>query len=70
MADQSCNDVHAVLFDSRTIAHLATGVRRDVIAAVERTTGLQATEVTTAVAGAHIPCEDEDEDPAEPARVQ
>ena len=44
------------------IADLATGVRRNVIASVERMTGLQVTEVNISVADVHLPSDDTDED--------
>lgn len=53
------------------IADLAAGVRRNVISAVERMTGLSVTEVNIDVNDVHLPDEDDEQDaePA-PARVQ
>ncbi len=49
---------------------LAAGVRRNVVASVERMTGLQVTEVNIEVADVFIPSEDEDDEPAKAPRVQ
>ncbi|MEH3075397.1 MAG: Asp23/Gls24 family envelope stress response protein [Quadrisphaera sp.] len=69
---QAAVDINLIAEYGVSIADLAAGVRRDIIASVERTAGLQVTEVTIDVDGAHIPSEDDDEDEAtaEPARVR
>ena len=68
---QAAVDINLIAEYGVSIADLASGVRRNVIASVERMTGLQVTEVNIEVADVHIPSEDdEDDEPAKPARVQ
>ncbi|TNM67177.1 Asp23/Gls24 family envelope stress response protein [Streptomyces sp. NP160] len=68
---QAAVDIDLIAEYGVSIADLASGVRRNVIASVERMTGLQVTEVNIEVADVHIPSEDdEDDEPAKPARVQ
>ncbi|TNM67902.1 Asp23/Gls24 family envelope stress response protein [Streptomyces sp. NP160] len=68
---QAAVDIDLIAEYGVSIADLASGVRRNVIASVERMTGLQVTEVNIDVNDVHIPSEDdEDDEPAKPARVQ
>ncbi|MBC3760103.1 Asp23/Gls24 family envelope stress response protein [Quadrisphaera oryzae] len=68
---QAAVDINLIAEYGVSIADLAAGVRRNVIASVERMTGLQVTEVNIDVNDVHIPSEDdEDDEPAKPARVQ
>jgi len=54
-----------------SITDLSTGIRRNVIAAIERMTGLAVTEVNIAVQDVYLPSDDEDTDDAGDApRVQ
>jgi uncharacterized alkaline shock family protein YloU len=52
-----------------SIPDLAAGVRRSVIASVERMCGLEVTEVNISVGDIHMPGDEEDEEPKE-SRVQ
>lgn len=72
---QAAVDVVLIAEYGVAIADLATGVRRNVIAAVEQMTGLQVTEVNVEVVDVFIPGQDEDKDEDESsdqrsARVQ
>ena len=68
---QAAVDINLIAEYGVSIADLAAGVRRNVIASVERMTGLEVTEVNIEVADVFIPSEDdEDDEPAKPARVQ
>jgi uncharacterized alkaline shock family protein YloU len=66
---QAAVDLEVVTEYGMSIADVAKSVRRNVISAVEGMTGLQVTEVNLAVNDIHLPG-DEQEDPAQPARVQ
>ena len=66
---QAAVDLEVVTEYGMSIAEVAKSVRRNVISAVEGMTGLQVTEVNLAVNDIHLPG-DEQEDPAQPARVQ
>ena len=57
---QAAVDIDLIAEYGVAIADLASGVRRNVIASVERMTGLQVTEVNIAVNDIHIPSEDDD----------
>ena len=59
---QAAVDIDLIAEYGVAIADLATGVRRNVIASVERMTGLQVTEVNISVADVHLPSDDTDED--------
>ena len=52
------------------ISDLAASVRRNVIASIERMTGLQVTEVNISVADIHLPEDDQDNDADSAPRVQ
>ncbi|WP_244809861.1 Asp23/Gls24 family envelope stress response protein [Streptomyces sp. So13.3] len=56
---QTAIDLAAVVEYGVAIADLAAGVRENVIAAVERMTGLEVVEVNIAVNDVHLPDEDE-----------
>jgi len=69
---QAAVDLQIIVEYGVSIADLAQGVRRNVISAVERMTGLEVTEVNIAVSDIHLEGEDDGADSAEPAerRVQ
>ena len=52
------------------IADLAQAVRRNVISAVERMTGLEVTEVNISVEDIYIPGDDDEDTTDQPSRVQ
>jgi uncharacterized alkaline shock family protein YloU len=66
---QAAVDLEVVTEYGMAIADVAKSVRRNVISAVEGMTGLQVTEVNLAVNDIHLPGDDQEE-PAQPARVQ
>jgi uncharacterized alkaline shock family protein YloU len=66
---QAAVDLEVVTEYGMAIADVAKSVRRNVISAVEGMTGLQVTEVNLSVIDIHLPG-DEQEDSAQPARVQ
>jgi uncharacterized alkaline shock family protein YloU len=59
---QAAVDIDLIAEYGVAIADLASAVRRNVIASVERMTGLQVTEVNISVADIHLPEDDTDED--------
>jgi uncharacterized alkaline shock family protein YloU len=65
---QAAVDIELIAEYGVPIADLASAVRRNVIASVERMTGLQVTEVNLEVSDVHLP-EDDDED-TEPRTVR
>lgn len=67
---QTAIDLEIVAEYGVAIADLAQAVRRNVIASVERMTGLQVTEVNIAVADVHLQTESNDEADTGQARVQ
>jgi uncharacterized alkaline shock family protein YloU len=67
---QAAVDIDLIAEYGVAIADLAQAVRRNVIASVERMTGLQVTEVNIAVADVHLPSDDTDEDTESAPRVQ
>ncbi len=68
---QAAVDITLIAEYGVAIADLAAGVRRNVITAVERMTGLDVTEVNIEVSDVFIPSEDGDDDePAKAPRVQ
>ena len=69
---QAAVDIDIVAEYGVAIADLATGIRRNVIAAVERMTGLEVTEVNITVNDVHLdePGDDGDDDQSTPSRVQ
>ena len=69
---QAAIDIDIVAEYGVAIADLATGIRRNVIAAVERMTGLEVTEVNITVNDVHLdePSDDANDDQPTPSRVQ
>lgn len=69
---QAAVDIDIVAEYGVAIADLASGIRRNVIAAVERMTGLEVTEVNITVNDVHLdePSDDGDDDQSAPSRVQ
>jgi uncharacterized alkaline shock family protein YloU len=61
---QAAVDLDIIAEYGVAIADLAASVRRNVISAVERMTGLQVTEVNIAVNDIHLPEDDQDTDQA------
>ena len=66
---QAAVDLEVVTEYGMSIADVVKSVRRNVISAVEGMTGLQVTEVNLSVNDIHLPGDDQ-EDSAQPARVQ
>jgi uncharacterized alkaline shock family protein YloU len=68
---QAAVDLDIVADYGVAITDLATGIRRNVIAAVERMTGLEVTEVNITVNDVHLDDgSDDDDQPAPTSRVQ
>ena len=69
---QAAVDLDIVVEYGASIVELARAVRRNVITAVERMTGLEVIEVNIAVNDIHLPELDDDGDiaPIQPARVE
>ena len=67
---QAAVDLQILVEYGVSIADLSTAVRRNVITAVERMTGLEVVEVNINVTDVHIPTEDDTTDTPAPARVQ
>src|SRR3954470_6957187 len=68
---QAAVDIDMIAEYGVAIADLAASVRRNVIASIERMTGLEVTEVNIAVADIHLPEDDQADDAADRApRVQ
>ena len=65
---QTAVDLDVVVEYGVSIPDLAQAIRRNVISSLERMTGLEVTEVNVSVDDIHLP--EEDDSPAEPARVQ
>ncbi|GAA3096115.1 putative alkaline shock family protein YloU [Kribbella aluminosa] len=59
---QAAVDIELVAEYGVSIADLADAIRRNVISAVERMTGLEVTEVNIAVSDVHLEGDDEDDD--------
>jgi uncharacterized alkaline shock family protein YloU len=53
-----------------SIADLASGIRRNVIAALERMTGLEVVEVNITVHDVHVPADEDDATESRLARVE
>lgn len=68
---QAAVDIDVVVEYGVAIADLAKAIRRNVISALERMTGLEVVEVNVSVNDVHLPSDDEDGDdrPVEPPRV-
>jgi uncharacterized alkaline shock family protein YloU len=67
---QAAVDIDMIAEYGVAIADLASGVRRNVIASIERMTGLEVTEVNISVADIHLPEDDQDEAADGAPRVQ
>jgi uncharacterized alkaline shock family protein YloU len=67
---QAAVDIDIVAEWGVAITELAAGVRRNVIAAIERMTGLEVTEVNITVHDVHVDGDVGDDADAAPARVQ
>jgi len=67
---QAAIDLDIVIDYGVPIVDLAEGIRRNVIGAVERMTGLQVTEVNIAVDDIYIDNEDDSDQQQTPSRVQ
>lgn len=67
---QAAIDLDLVVEYGVSIVELAQGVRRNVISAVERMTGLEVTEVNIAVDDVHLPNEQDDSQDDSPPRVR
>ena len=65
---QAAIDLNVVVEYGVAIADLASSIRRNVINAVERMTGLQVTEVNVSIDDIHLPSDDDTA--PEPTRVQ
>ena len=65
---QAAVDLNVVVEYGVAITDLASSIRRNVISAVERMTGLQVTEVNISVDDIHLPSDDDGSQ--EPTRVQ
>jgi uncharacterized alkaline shock family protein YloU len=67
---QAAVDIDMIAEYGVAISDLAASVRRNVIASIERMTGLQVTEVNISVADIHLPEDDQDDDADRAPRVQ
>ena len=67
---QAAVDLELVAEYGVAIGDLATGIRRNVITAVERMTGLEVTEVNIEVQDVHLPTDEQDDDDTRSVRVQ
>lgn len=67
---QAAVDIDMIAEYGVAISDLAASVRRNVIASIERMTGLQVTEVNISVADIHLPEDDQDNDADSAPRVQ
>ena len=65
---QAAIDLDVVVEYGVSIGDLSQGIRRNVIGAVERMTGLQVTEVNIAVDDVHLPDDQDDQPEPEPAQ--
>jgi len=66
---QTAIDLDIVVEYGVAISELARAIRRNVITALERMTGLDVVEVNISVNDVHIPSLDDDDAPAQPGRV-
>ncbi|MGI8523439.1 MAG: Asp23/Gls24 family envelope stress response protein [Nocardioides sp.] len=67
---QAAIDIQLVAEYGVSIADLASGIRRNVIASIERMTGLEVTEVNIEVQDVHIESEENQDDADSEPRVQ
>lgn len=63
-------DIQLVAEYGVAIADLAQGIRRNIVSAVERMTGLSVTEVNIEVQDVYVASDDQDDSDDQPARVQ
>ena len=66
---QAAVDINVVVEYGVSIADLAKAVRRNVISALERMTGLEVVEVNISVDDVHLPSEDDGKD-EEPKKIE
>ncbi|GAA1387901.1 Asp23/Gls24 family envelope stress response protein [Pseudonocardia kongjuensis] len=66
---QAAVDINVVVEYGVSIADLAKAVRRNVISALERMTGLEVVEVNISVDDVHLPSDDDHEDAKETKRI-
>ena len=66
---QAAVDINVVVEYGVSIADLAKAVRRNVITALERMTGLEVVEVNISVDDVHLPSDDDGDDAKEPKRI-
>lgn len=67
---QAAIDLQVLVEYGVSIADLAVAVRRNVITAVEQTTGLEVVEVNITVSDVHIPGDDDTDEQADSGRVR
>ncbi|MCV7228384.1 Asp23/Gls24 family envelope stress response protein [Mycolicibacterium komossense] len=67
---QTAIDIAIVADYGVSIADVANGIRRNVVAAIERMTGLEATEVNIAVHDVHLSDEEDHDQPEAMSRLQ
>lgn len=67
---QAAIDLDVVVEYGVAVADLSAAIRRNVIGAIERMTGLEVVEVNIAVNDVHIPSDDDGDEAAAPARVE
>ena len=67
---QAAVDVQLVAEYGVSLADLANGIRRNVIASIERMTGLEVTEVNIEIQDVHLETEERTEDTSSEPRVQ
>ncbi|PZS38142.1 MAG: Asp23/Gls24 family envelope stress response protein [Pseudonocardiales bacterium] len=67
---QAAIDLDIIVTYGASIVDLAKAVRRNVIGTVEQMTGMEVIEVNIAVNDIYIASENDDREPAQPARVQ
>jgi len=64
---QAAVDLELVVEYGAAVTDVANAVRRNVIAALERMTGLEVVEVNINVSDVHLPSDDSNDEPAKPA---
>ncbi|CAN5293276.1 Asp23/Gls24 family envelope stress response protein [soil metagenome] len=67
---QAAVDVSLVAEYGVAITDLAAGIRRNVISAIERMTGLEVAEVNIEITDIHVPSDDQEESQEDTSRVQ
>ncbi|MDQ2708987.1 MAG: Asp23/Gls24 family envelope stress response protein [Actinomycetota bacterium] len=66
---QAAVDLDIVVEYGVAITELAKAIRRNVVTALERMTGLEVVEVNVSVNDVHLPTDDQDPGPSQPPRV-